>query len=89
MAVFVLNKQKNPLMPCLEKRARLLLECGQAAIVRRYPFTIWLRDRVGGETQPLRLKLNPGSRTTRSDGYAYFSQPAIALNKKETARQAA
>jgi hypothetical protein len=64
MAVFVLNKQKNPLMLCSEKRARLLLERGRAVIVRRYPFTIWLRDRVGGETQLLRLKLDPGSRTT-------------------------
>ncbi|MEJ2610556.1 MAG: hypothetical protein P8179_10820 [Candidatus Thiodiazotropha sp.] len=29
------------------------------------------------------------TRLQRSDGYAYFPQPAIALNKKETARQAA
>jgi hypothetical protein len=64
MAVFVLNKQKNPLMPCSEKPARLLLERGRVIIVRRYPFTIRLRDRVGGETQLLRLKLDRGSRTT-------------------------
>ncbi|MGD8914110.1 MAG: RNA-guided endonuclease IscB, partial [Candidatus Thiodiazotropha sp.] len=64
MAVFVLDKLKNPLMPCSQKRARLLLERGRAVVVRRYPFTIRLKNRVGGETQALRLKLDPGSRTT-------------------------
>jgi len=64
MAVFVLDKQKRPLMPCSEKRARLLLQRGRAVVVRLAPFTIRLKDRVGGETQPLRVKLDPGSRTT-------------------------
>ncbi|MBK1706029.1 RNA-guided endonuclease IscB [Halochromatium glycolicum] len=64
MAVFVLDKQKRPLMPCSEKRARLLLQRGRAVVVRLAPFTIRLKDRVGGETQPLRVKLDPGSKTT-------------------------
>ena len=64
MAVFVLDKQKRPLMPCTEKRARLLLQRGRAVVVRLAPFTIRLKDRVGGETQPLRVKLDPGSQTT-------------------------
>lgn len=51
-------------MPCSEKRARLLIERGRAVVVRRYPFTIRLNDRVGGDTQPLRLKLDPGSRVS-------------------------
>jgi hypothetical protein len=29
-----------------------------------HPFTIRLKDRIGGETQPLRLSLDPGSKTT-------------------------
>ncbi|WP_415843732.1 RRXRR domain-containing protein, partial [Vreelandella rituensis] len=33
MAVFVLGKKKQPLMPCSEKRAQLLLERGRAAVV--------------------------------------------------------
>ena len=33
-------------------------------MVRRYPFTIRLKDRSGGETQPVSLKLDPGSKTT-------------------------
>jgi 5-methylcytosine-specific restriction endonuclease McrA len=64
MAVFVLDKQKKPLMPCTEKRARLLLERGRAVVVRLAPFTIRLKDRIGGAVQPLRLKLDPGSRVT-------------------------
>jgi hypothetical protein len=30
VAVLVLDKRKRPLMPCSEKRARLLLDCGRA-----------------------------------------------------------
>ncbi|EGV30874.1 HNH endonuclease [Thiorhodococcus drewsii AZ1] len=64
MAVFVLDKKKRPLMPCSEKRARLLLKRERAVVVRLAPFTIRLKDRVGGATQPLRIKLDPGSKTT-------------------------
>ena len=35
MAVFVLDKKKQPLMPCSEKRARLLNR-GRAVVVNRY-----------------------------------------------------
>lgn len=64
MAVFVLDKQKRPLMPCSEKRARLLLQRGRAVVHKCYPFTIRLKDRIGGDRQPLHLKLDPGSKTT-------------------------
>ena len=64
MAVLVLDKRKQPLMPCSEKRARLLLERARAVVVRRYPFTIRIKDRVGGETQPVRIKIDPGSKVT-------------------------
>ena len=64
MAVFVLDKRKRPLMPCSEKRARLLLSRGRAVVARLVPFTIRLKDRIGGETHALRIKLDPGSKTT-------------------------
>lgn len=66
MSVFVLDQHKRPLMPCSEKRARLLLERGRARIHRVAPFTIRLVDRTQGASalQPLRLKLDPGSKTT-------------------------
>jgi len=66
MSVFVLDARKRPLMPCSEKRARLLLSRGRARVARRYPFTIRLVDvRVEDCTlQPVRIKLDPGSKTT-------------------------
>ena len=64
--VFVLDQHKNPLMPCSEKRARQLLECGRAVIHKMAPFTIRLKDRTADESafQPLRIKFDPGSKTT-------------------------
>src|SRR5690606_10762641 len=64
MSVFVLDKSKKPLMPCSKKRARLLLERGRAVVVRMHPFTMRLKDRVGGVMQPVRVKLDPGSKVT-------------------------
>lgn len=64
MAVFVLDKCKKPLMPCTEKRARILLNRGRAVVVKLYPFTVRLKDRIGGETQPIRVKIDPGSKHT-------------------------
>lgn len=64
MAVFVLDKHKEPLMPCTEKRARLLLERGLAVVHKRFPFTIRLKQRHGGNLQPVRIKLDPGATTT-------------------------
>ncbi len=64
--VFVLDRHQKPLMPCSEKRARLLLERGRAVVHRQFPFTIRLKDRTAEESafQNLRLKLDPGSKTT-------------------------
>jgi hypothetical protein len=77
LAVFVLDKCKEPLMPCSEKRARLLLTCGRAVVVRRYPFTIRLKDRVGGEVQPVRVKIDPGSKTTGIAEDFLAGKPAV------------
>jgi 5-methylcytosine-specific restriction endonuclease McrA len=59
-----LDRKKKPLMPCSEKRARLLLIRGKAVVDRMYPFTIRLKERVGGEVQPVRVKLDPGAKVT-------------------------
>ena len=64
MSVFVLDKTKKPLMPCSEKRARLLLERGRAVVARMQPFTIRLKYRAGGVTQPVRVKIDPGSKAS-------------------------
>ena len=63
--VFVLDTNKRPLNPVHPGRARLLLKAGQAAVWRRYPFTIILKQAVvDPQFAPLRLKLDPGSKMT-------------------------
>jgi 5-methylcytosine-specific restriction endonuclease McrA len=69
----VLDKQGNPLMPCHPARARELLTKGRAVVARYSPFVIRLKDRDGGQVQPVRLGIDPGSKTTgiavsRDDG---------------------
>ena len=64
MRVLVLDNQKQPLMPCRPARARQLLRDSKAAVFRRYPFTIILKERQDGETQPVSLNVDPGSKTT-------------------------
>src|SRR5688572_9114363 len=75
MAVFVLDKNHKPLMPCTEKRARLLLNRRKARIHSVYPFTIRLVTRTvqRSSLQPTRCKIDPGSKVTgiaivREDG---------------------
>lgn len=65
--VFVLNKDKTPLSPCHEARARKLLRKGKAVIHKKYPFTIRLKEQK--EINPsykkeYRLKIDYGSRYT-------------------------
>jgi 5-methylcytosine-specific restriction endonuclease McrA len=62
--VFVLDKNRKPLMPCHPARARELLKKGRASVYRRYPFTIIIHDREGGDTQEMQVKLDAGSKTT-------------------------
>lgn len=62
--VFVLDIDHQPLMPCHPARARQLLSQGKAAVWRRFPFTIVLTQPTTANTQPLRLKVDPGSRTS-------------------------
>lgn len=62
--VFVLSASNQPLMPCHPARARRLLRQGRAEVLRRTPFTIRLLDRDRGDVQPVRLKLEPGAKTT-------------------------
>ncbi len=66
MAVYVLDKAGKPLMPCSEKRARLLLARGRARVHRLAPLVIRLVDRrlTDSNVQPLTLKFDPGSRFT-------------------------
>src|ERR1700730_1492283 len=63
--VFVLDTYQRPLDSVHPGRARILLSEGKAAVYRRFPFTIILKIAIEKpEVQPLRIKLDPGSRTT-------------------------
>lgn len=63
--VFVIDTAKRPLDPVHPGRARLFLKEGKAAVYRRFPFTIILKiEGTEPEVQPLRIKVDPGSKTT-------------------------
>lgn len=63
--VFVLDTTKRPLNAVHPGRARLLLKQGKAAVYRRYPFTLILKHAVEQpHLEPLRVKIDPGSKTT-------------------------
>ena len=63
--VLVVDTQRCPMHPCTPARARLLLKQGKAAVWRRYPLTLILKAaHVDTEGTPLRLKIDPGSKTT-------------------------
>ena len=63
--VLVVDATRRPLIPCRPARARRLLTQHQAAVLRRYPFTIILTTaKPEAMVVPVRLKIDPGSRTT-------------------------
>lgn len=63
--VFVLDTNKRPLNPVHPGRARMLLSQGKAAVLKHYPFTIILKGAVESPVvESLRIKLDPGSKTT-------------------------
>ena len=64
--VLVVDRRGKPLMPCTEKRARLLLTRRRARIHRLMPMVIRIIDRhqAASSLQPLRVKLDPGSKIT-------------------------
>ena len=63
--VAVLDTDKSPLAPTTSLRAKRLLTRGRAAVFRLYPFTIVLKKTAEYPVLPaLRLKIDPGSKTT-------------------------
>jgi len=60
--VYVLNIEREPLMPCKPAKARKLLRDGKARVVQRTPFTIQLLFECENETQNVTLGVDAGSR---------------------------
>ncbi len=62
---FVVDTNKRPLDPIHPGQARRLLKAGKAAVLRRSPFVVILKTaHPEAQPHPVRLKLDPGSRTT-------------------------
>ncbi|MFO7749478.1 MAG: RNA-guided endonuclease IscB [Desulfobacteraceae bacterium] len=64
MKVFVIDTNKQQLDPVHPAEARLLLKQQKVAVFRQYPFTIILKEAQPVEPEPLRIKIDPGSKTT-------------------------
>jgi 5-methylcytosine-specific restriction endonuclease McrA len=63
--VLVVDHERRPCAPVHPGRARHLLTRGRAAVYRRFPFTLILKaGECAEEGDPLRLKIDPGSKTT-------------------------
>src|SRR5215469_3103364 len=61
---FVLDTGTKPLDPIHPGQARLLLTHRSAAVFRRFPFTIILKEaKLDAAPEPLRVKIEPGSKT--------------------------
>ncbi|HEV8191571.1 MAG TPA: RNA-guided endonuclease IscB, partial [Ktedonobacterales bacterium] len=64
-SVFVVDTEHCPLSPVHPGEARRLLTLGRAAVWRLYAFTLILKRPVpDAQPEPLRLKIDPGSRMT-------------------------
>lgn len=60
--VYVINQDNQPLMPCSNVIARLLLKQGKAKVKRKTPFTIKLLYQTTNYTQDLTLGVDTGSK---------------------------
>jgi 5-methylcytosine-specific restriction endonuclease McrA len=81
--VFVVDAHKRTLTPCSPCIARKLLEAGKAAIFRRYPFVIILKKEVDAISEPITLKIDPGSRVT---GFALLKGNSVIYGAELTHR---
>ncbi len=87
--VYVLNKDKKPLMPCKPAKARKLLKNKKAKVVNRKPFTIQLLYWSTGYKQDVTLGVDAGSKfvglsatTTKKELYASTIELRDDVSKK-------
>ena len=60
MSVYVKNLRNEPLMPCSEQKARVLVKQGKAKVVEIKPFTIQLLIATGESKQEITLGIDSG-----------------------------
>lgn len=83
--VYVISKNNEPLMPCANVIARLLLKQGKAKVKKREPFTIKLKYETSNYTQDLTLGVDTGSGTlgtavTNDKGDIVYMSEVIVRN---------
>lgn len=84
MRVFVKNLKEQPLMPCSQKKARLLLKQKKAKIYSYNPFTIQLLYPTGEAVQECNLGIDSG---TKYIGVAITSQNRVLIKGEIELRQ--
>ena len=85
--IFVIDTNKRPLEPIHPGLARQLLKGGKAAIYRKFPFTLILKEaRPDAPVPDLEIKIDPGSKTT---GFAILDGAKVIWAAELTHRGAA
>lgn len=84
MRVFVRNLRGQALMPCSQRKARLLLKQGKAKIVGYKPFTIQLTYATGEAKQEIHVGIDEGARHI---GIAITSQNKVLAKGEVELRQ--
>lgn len=84
MRVFVFNMRGVPLMPCTQRKARLLLKEGKAVIYKYNPFTIQLTYTTGETKQDCHIGIDTGSKYI---GVAITSEDKVLFKGEIELRQ--
>lgn len=84
LRVFVKNKRGESLMPCSQRKARLLLKEGKAIIYNYYPFTIQLTLCTGETVQTCHTGVDTGSKHI---GIAATSEDKVLFKAEIELRQ--
>ena len=82
--VFVLNMRGKPLMPCSQRKARILLKEGKAVIKRYDPFTIQLAYATGETKQKCHVGIDTGAKHV---GIAVTSEDKVLFKGEVELRQ--
>lgn len=83
--VYVIDMNDNPLMPCENVVARLLLKSKKAKVLKKCPFTIKLLNETTSYTQSITLGVDTGSShigtsTVTNDGKVLYMSDVIVRN---------
>ena len=83
--VYVIDMNDNPLMPCENVVARLLLKSKKAKVLKKCPFTIKLLNETTSYTQSITLGVDTGSShigtsAVTNDGKVLYMSDVIVRN---------